>query len=567
MPGTILENLSNRKLSVVIGIIFVIQLISFFIGAFIAPAPSSSDQIRAIKCIPDNLKELSIPRYRFSPSIQPKNCRPTQATFTNGSVVFAFQIPLPKGGIELDYSRWMMNLLAIMMPEVEYESMMANKKTGPDHINGTLVMRIRLAVKENDGEWIEYARKDNLQRTISCIIPENKKVDGHHYDCDMIHMFELQSLYYDYYLINVEFLGGLDSEQHAGVLTDLNMVAIHQNGGFTKIWVALKSVFFVITLMTLVWYWRRLSLLARDKTLIEKMLCVLGIAITQLNLPLELLSLRFDLPFNNFFGDFRQGLLYSALLSFWIIFTGEHLLDGIHRSRLSSYYKQLSVVLVASTALFVFDSIERGVQAFEPFFTIWEVDSHLAMLFLILAGLASSVYFGFLSWQIWLVLRTISSKQTTLPSMSSTRRLIYQGIIYRFKFLLLGTLVCAATTIIAYILGQVSEDPMQWDDDLFGHGIHLEWTSAMFTTVYAMWNCYIITLLILYAPSHKGIGPNDGLDGLSEEIEFNRLTDDKADENFGSTENTELSKLSKSNSEVTSDMKLLQDLATKESFD
>ena len=25
----------------------------------------------------------------------------------------------------------------------------------------------------------------------------------------------------------------------------------------------------------------------------------------------------------------------------------------------------------------------------------------------------------------------------------------------------------------------------------------------MFTTVYALWNCYVITLLILYAPSHK----------------------------------------------------------------
>jgi hypothetical protein len=27
----------------------------------------------------------------------------------------------------------------------------------------------------------------------------------------------------------------------------------------------------------------------------------------------------------------------------------------------------------------------------------------------------------------------------------------------------------------------------------------------MFTTVYALWNCYVITLLILYAPSHKGV--------------------------------------------------------------
>ena len=35
MSGTILENLSNKKLSIVLSIILVIQLISFFIGAFI----------------------------------------------------------------------------------------------------------------------------------------------------------------------------------------------------------------------------------------------------------------------------------------------------------------------------------------------------------------------------------------------------------------------------------------------------------------------------------------------------------------------------------------------------
>lgn len=147
----------------------------------------------------------------------------------------------------------------------------------------------------------------------------------------------------------------------------------------------------------------------------------------------------------------------------------------------------------------------RGIQAFDPFFTIWEVDAHLAVIFLVTASIACVFYFAFLSYHVWLVFRTISSKQTTLPAMSSTRRLIYQGIIYRFKFLLGSTLFCAAATMIGYIMGQVSEDPLVWEDDLLSEGIHLEWTSALFTTVYAMWNCYIIMLLILYAPSHKGV--------------------------------------------------------------
>lgn len=88
--------------------------------------------------------------------------------------------------------------------------------------------------------------------------------------------------------------------------------------------------------------------------------------------------------------------------------------------------------------------------------------------------------------------------------MSAARRLVYQGIIYRFRFLLIATFVCSTSTIIAYIMGQVSEDQWYWDDQQ-SFMSSLQWSSAMFTTVYALWNCYVITLLIFYAPSHKEV--------------------------------------------------------------
>jgi hypothetical protein len=82
--------------------------------------------------------------------------------------------------------------------------------------------------------------------------------------------------------------------------------------------------------------------------------------------------------------------------------------------------------------------------------------------------------------------------------MASARRLFYEGVIYRFKFLMLATLLCAAMTVIGFILGQVSEGKWKWDED-----IDLEYTSAFFTGVYGMWNVYILALLCLYSPSHK----------------------------------------------------------------
>jgi hypothetical protein len=65
---------------------------------------------------------------------------------------------------------------------------------------------------------------------------------------------------------------------------------------------------------------------------------------------------------------------------------------------------------------------------------------------------------------------------------------------------MLFTLLCAAMTVISFIIGQVSEGEWKWEDDVH---IHLQYTSAFFTGVYGMWNIYVLSLLALYAPSHK----------------------------------------------------------------
>ncbi|XP_074601327.1 wnt ligand secretion mediator [Brevipalpus obovatus] len=561
MAGTVLENLSNRKLICVLSVILAFLVISFLIGAFIAPAPSNTEQIMASLCVPNDVGKLSIPRDKIDKGrIISKNCEKNfNAT---DKPVFAFQIPGPREGQELDYSRWMSYLITMLTPEIVFRGI-PSPGTDYEHLNGTLVMKVVLAAKDiSDTHWTIIAKKDSLSRTLSCKLPKEKLEDGIAYDCNAIQFFELQSLYYDYYLINLEFISA--PELHHSQLSELNMVVIHQNGGFGEVFLFLKSIFFAITLLTLVWYYNRLRQLWRKNTLLEKSLLVLGMAITQLNVPVEYLSLFFDLGFMNFLSDIRQGILHCALFCFWRIFTGEHLLDGIQRSRLSLYYRDLSIILTASTLLFVFDSIERGVQWIDPFFTIWEVESKMAIIFISTAILAALTYFLFLCYQVWLVRKNIATKRSSLPAMSSTRRLVYEGIIYRFNFLLVATIFSAAATFIAYIMTQMG-DTFFWEDE-YTESLRIQWTSAMYTFVYAMWNCYILILLILYAPSHKGRGSQ--FDNLSEEIEFNRLTTDETNENTvdtsapsDSSKSFKFSKLSKS------DMQLLQDLAAHQSID
>ncbi|KAJ6218525.1 hypothetical protein RDWZM_009682 [Blomia tropicalis] len=517
MSGTILENLSNRKLIGVLTTIFTIQLASFIIGAFITPAPSSPEQYIANQCVAENSSQFSVVR---DESNGPINCK-TPQPHEQGNITFVFQMPLPRSGISLDYSRWMQNMLTLIIPEVLYDTRISgDSPPGDQFINASVVLNVRLGVRNiGDKTWKEYYRKDNLKRTITCRIDGHKRKQGINYDCDLIQLFELQSLYYDFYLINLQFVSN-EKSSNFGFLSNLWMVAIHQNGGFTKIWLALKLFFTFITLTTLWWYWNRLTQLGRDTNLLEKTLIMLGLGITQLNVPIEYLSLWFDIEFMSFLCDIRQGIFHCSLLIFWIIFIGEHLLDDVRRVGLASYNKQLFTILIAYISLFIFESTERGIQVVDPFYSIWEVNSNFAMICITITVLFAIGYFIFLSYHLWLAFRNISTKQQSLPSMPTARRLIYKGVIYRFKFLLIFTFVCATSTVVAYIMGQVSEDQWYWDDQR-SFMSSLQWSSAMFTTVFALWNCYVITLLILYAPSHKGLDT----DGDEMAVEFTRLTD------------------------------------------
>lgn len=436
---------------------------------------------------------------------------------TDKNVVFAFQLPIPRGGIELDYSRWMQNLIGILQIDVTY---FKEWELMEPRVPVTIEARLGYRNKgDPDDEWKEYATSTEM-RSMDCSPPER---DGYLYNCSLLPLFELGALHHDYYLLNLRFPVIYENNRGLGPVADLWLVVINQNGGFTKVWLSLKTIFFPMVVGVMVWFWRRVQLLARQPTLLESMLLALGVALSTLNLPLEYLTLSFEMPFMLLLGDMKQGIFYSMLLSFWLVFAGEHLMnqDDNERKGLRGYWKQLSCVGVGCLSMFIFDMCERGIQLRNPFYSIWanEIGTQIALSFVIIAGIAAGVYFLFLSYIIYRVFRNISAKRQALPAMASARRHFYEGVIYRFKFLMLATLLCAAMTVIGFILGQVSEGKWKWDED-----INLEYTSAFFTGVYGMWNVYILALLCLYSPSHKRWpSENAGQDETNEEIEFTPL--------------------------------------------
>ncbi|KAL7293915.1 hypothetical protein TKK_0012646 [Trichogramma kaykai] len=522
MQGTIIENLSGKKLSVLVALLVVAQIVSFLIGGLVAPPPSNSQNMLGTACR-DKLNVNGTPPglddwMYFRPPGKCVHVDTHEMSETIIPLVYVFQMPTPRNGKFLDYSRWQHSLIGVLQIEVMYH----NHIVVPPITKLTIDARLAYRNKgDPEDEWKHYA-SSIVERNLECTIDNAR--EEYNYNCSTLSLFELGSVFHDYYLLNIRLPNDplKKTNQDLGHITDLCVTVINQNGGFTKVWVSLKTVSFPITLLVLCWYWRRIHMLSRSPALLEYMLLVLGCALSLLNMPLEYLTLLFDMPYMLLLEDIRQGIFYATLLSFWLVFAGEHLMvqDGDQKTSLKGYWRHLSAVGVGCLSLLFFDMCERGVQLRNPFYSIWvtNIGAKLALSFIILAGVSAGSYLLFLTYMIYKVFTNISIKRAALPSMSSARRLHYEGVIYRFKFLMVATLLCASLTVVGFILGQVAEGQWKWDQD-----IELEMTSAFFTGVYGMWNIYTIALLCLYAPSHKQWPVEPSENSVSEEIEFSRL--------------------------------------------
>ncbi|XP_042890063.1 protein wntless-like [Penaeus japonicus] len=92
-------------------------------------------------------------------------------------VIFSFQIPIPKDGFDLDYSRWQQNLIAMLHLDILYDD---EDEVAP---NAVMTLDARLGYSNRgdpEGKWTEYASSVE-QRQLDCSI-ELKKT-GYMYNC------------------------------------------------------------------------------------------------------------------------------------------------------------------------------------------------------------------------------------------------------------------------------------------------------------------------------------------------------------------------------------------------
>ncbi|GMR37713.1 hypothetical protein PMAYCL1PPCAC_07908 [Pristionchus mayeri] len=522
--GAVIENLSTRKLLYILLLLALAQIAFFAIGALVAPVPSSSMEFEMVKC---SDKTRGTAGHWFH--VRPPKCDVIEdlstyqpSSFDLREIVFIAQMPHARGGLQLEYSPWFQFLLGLMHVEVGYSD---NFKYVP---GSKLMLEVRMGVRTHASApdaWEEYV-DSNVTRTLDCTIDDSKRSEGNTYQCETLDLFELGSNNYPFYLLNVRI--PIDREGcmrdpigtpncQIGMVKELHVVAIHQNGGFTLVWLWLKTLLCPVVVAALYWFHRRLSSLPRQRLLLEKAILALGAALVVLDAPLEWLSLFARLPCLLLLSDLRQGLFYLVLFSFWLIFAGEHLIDDPHLNDLTAYRKNLALVGVASLSLLVYDMAERGTQLADPFCSIWSTErgTTLAYVTIYVALACTLAYFAFLFYKIMVVWNTIRRKRAAhIYRTSENRRLKVEGVIYRFKFLMLFTLVCSALTIAAYFMRQFGEASLHGestDESILTHS-----TSAFFTGTFGMWNIYVLLLIAMYAPSHKQY---QGAQGLIDENE------------------------------------------------
>ncbi|KFQ22570.1 Protein wntless, partial [Merops nubicus] len=322
-----------------------------------APSPTTAVPYMSVKCI-DMRKNHH--KTKWLMPWGPNHCEKLKdfdeavsRQIEANDIVFAVHIPLPSK----EMSPWFQFMLFIMQLDIAF------KMDNDLKDNAEITLDVSLAYRDNTfDEWEEIAHAIEI-RKLKCTFgtPKTLESEGRHYDCDFLPFMEIGSVAHKYYLINIRLPVNERKGINVGIgeIKDIRLVGIHQNGGFTKVWFAMKTFLTPSILIIMVWYWRRITLMTRAPVLLEKVIFALGISMTFINVPVEWFSIGFDWTWMLLFGDIRQGIFYAMLLSFWIIFCGEHMMDQNERNRLAGYWKQVGPIAVGSFCLFIFDMCER----------------------------------------------------------------------------------------------------------------------------------------------------------------------------------------------------------------
>ncbi|XP_065905012.1 protein wntless-like [Dysidea avara] len=418
------------------------------------------------------------------------------------SVTHYVHIPNEKRGARMNRWYQFMTVFIDIQFTSEFVKKVIEKNAAVISLNITVGYKNTNTIKE--GSWSILA-SGHVSRVMNCHYNENDFPS-----CNHIQLFELGSVHHSFYLINVNFdpfplEKTIPDHRGLGPVKEINMLEIHHSGGFTIIFLGLKSIMLLVTSVIFIYYQWHMSALNRPANVIEKTLREVVITLIFMNLPLEYLKLWYDLPWMVVLNDFRQGLFLCALAFFWAVFIGEHQnYDNLSESGVAkgigNHLKQLLVVAIGCLTLFIYEFCERGIQVIFPFYSLWSTreGQKVAWLLVLIALLCVLVYYGVLVVQAVRVVVTLWKREKSVEGLSETARKRYKKVFFIFKCQLVVTLTAAALCVATFLPSELLLH--QWQNV---NSYQYSFYSGMITGNYGLWNAYVLVTMLLYLPQHE----------------------------------------------------------------
>ncbi|XP_050430887.1 protein wntless-like [Adelges cooleyi] len=322
-----LQCVSNETFFFVAAMLFVTQVSIVMCGTMFPPSSQNKQPVLATTCLktPKNsMPEVYGHSLRSCKTYNLEEYSPGSLNTTNldeDEIVFSFEMPEPEDHDSLiRYLRWQQNIIGSMFFEVAHRP-----EDKEDVIIFDVGMDIEFTHANKGSQFAKFYEMIDVKHQVDCKLLYNDM-----YACTMIKLFELSPFNFDYNMVKIKLRGDSTKLKR---LTDMWLTVKNKNDFVSRLWLLFKTmVWFLAFSIAVLAYktWRQIE--RHDSkfhiTITEMFTSILALLLVPLDVAVR--------PFNAGLADsmlvFRNNNFHIALIIYWIIFIGEHLVDSKKRS-------------------------------------------------------------------------------------------------------------------------------------------------------------------------------------------------------------------------------------------
>lgn len=226
MAGAVIENVSSKKLYIGAGLIFLVAIGGFLLGAvYVQSEPHIASTNIATECVVQNDTQYYMPWHPNGAPVLPNqqcvHAEDIKSMLQPHQVIHALHIPKNTESL----SRWWSYLLILIYPTLEFVPEIQDGYGHGKPTDDKIYFEAKIFYRNDLSEPWKLSYEANFSRNYQC------EGSGVEYECQPMHFVELGSVPHKYYLINFKlpmFVGDdhRPSNQYIGRIEHMNMPGI-----------------------------------------------------------------------------------------------------------------------------------------------------------------------------------------------------------------------------------------------------------------------------------------------------------------------------------------------------